>query len=68
MIFTKTMVDGFIHKHQQMFLVKELRLGQMFYDHFKLHHTQDRELADRIYESDGERFWKLIWEHTDWNQ
>ena len=67
MIFTKTMVDDFTRQHQHLFTRKEMRLGQMFYSHFKLDATQDRGLADRIYESDGEEFWNLVAEHTDWN-
>lgn len=67
MIFTKTMVDEFTREHQHLFVRKEMRLGQLFYSHFKLHATQDRDLADRIYESDGDEFWNLVAEHTDWN-
>ena len=45
-----------------------LRLGQAFYDHFKLWKHHDKEFTNRLYQADGKDAKELIEQITDFNQ
>ncbi|CAI8850808.1 hypothetical protein EMIT0324P_11883 [Pseudomonas chlororaphis] len=36
-------------------IFKEQRLGQAFYNHFRLHHLSDQTALYNLYEADGEK-------------
>lgn len=39
---------------------KQQRLGQAFYNHFKLHRLNDQDSLHTLYEADGEKASRLI--------
>ena len=66
MFISKSMVDVFYSQHYER--ESPLRDGQQFYIFMKLHKCEtDRALCDKIFESHGEVFLRLLLSITDVN-
>lgn len=63
--FSKSLVDVFYRDFNNG-LYPHQRLGQAFFNHFKLHKMNDNHLSN-LYELDGDRARDMIASMTDYN-
>lgn len=59
MIIEKAAYLEFLNKHDSGDFGSQ-RLGQAFYNHFKLHRLSDQQLLESLYEADGRSALKII--------